>query len=221
MKKAIILFDLDGTLIDSTPAILASFRFACTEQGFASPQDKTIIQFIGHTLEDMFLGIGVQKEKVWDFIESYRKFYRANMEQGTKLLEHAREAIELAFSFAHLAVVTTKRADFSTKLLESFGVLHYFSVVIGIENVRNPKPSSEPILKALDSLYESKGQIPKQDCFMIGDTELDLQAAMNAGINGIGVLCGYGSEQSLQRFCMPIHHNTYLAVQALKSHLKA
>ena len=153
-KNAIILFDLDGTLIDSTPAIYTSFCEVYKERGLTPPSLDCVKQGIGHTLEDMFLAQGITKDKVNEYVQSYRIFYRAQMETGTTLLPNAKEAVVLGYEFAHLGVVTTKRGDFSAKLLESFGILRYFSTVIGIENVSNPKPHSEPIISALDSILD-------------------------------------------------------------------
>ena len=217
-KNAIILFDLDGTLIDSTPAIYFSFSQAYKEHRLQPPSLESVKQSIGHTLEDMFLAQGVPKDKVSEFIKSYRLAYRAQMEAGTTLLPNAKEAIILGYEFAHLGIVTTKRGDFSAKLLESFGVLHYFSVIVGIENVSNPKPHSEPIICALDSIREMrKCDIAMSSCFMVGDTILDLQAAKNAGITGVGVLCGYGDSKSLQQHTQNIHQDALAATKHIQA----
>ncbi|RDU52611.1 HAD family hydrolase [Helicobacter sp. MIT 00-7814] len=220
-KEAVILFDLDGTLIDSTPAIVESFLHAYKVHNAPPPKREGIIQSIGHTLNSMFAQNGVKSEEVESYVSAYRECYRARMEEGTTLLEGAREAILQAHSFATLGVVTTKRGDFSAKLLESFGVLEYFAIVLGIEQVEKPKPDSEPILKALEYIKASLGrEIARKNCFMVGDTILDLQAAKNAKINGIGVLCGYGSKQSLETFNTPLCKNALEAVAFVKNLVK-
>lgn len=217
-KKAIILFDLDGTLIDSTPAIYKSFCEAYKERGLQPPSLDSVKQGIGHTLEDMFLAQGVQKDKVDEFVKSYRAFYRSTMEAGTTLLPNAKEAVILGYKFAYLGVVTTKRGDFSAKLLESFGILKYFSTVVGIENVNNPKPHSEPITHALDCIQNiEQCKIQNSSCFMVGDTILDLQAAKNAGIIGVGVLCGYGDTQKLQQHSQIICQDSLAATKHIKA----
>lgn len=216
-KEAVILFDLDGTLIDSTPAIVESFLHAYKVHNATPPERSGVIQSIGHTLDSMFAQNGVKSEDLQSYVSAYRECYRARMEEGTTLLEGAREAILQAHSFATLGVVTTKRGDFSVKLLESFGVLKYFTIVLGIEQVEKPKPDSEPIVKALEGIEVSLGrEIAREKCFMIGDTILDLQAAKNARINGIGVLCGYGSKESLETFNAPLCKDTLEAVAFVK-----
>ena len=196
MKSAIILFDLDGTLIDSTKAIYASFCEAMEGFGYPKPSLDSLKATIGHTLEDMFLAHDVPKARVGEFVQSYRNAYHAKMEAGTTLLPNARDAIVLAASFADLGVVTTKRGDYSAELLCSLGMREYFSCVVGIESVRNPKPDSEPILKALE-YFPNAAHTHK---YMIGDTTLDLESAKRAGISAIGVLCGYGDKRAMSAY---------------------
>lgn len=211
-KDYIVLFDLDGTLIDSTQAIYASFCAAFRAINGSAPSFESMRQTIGHTLEDMFLSQGVRGDEVKQYVEQYRVAYRALMEQGTQLLPHAREAIERASEFATLGVVTTKRGDFSQILLEKLGVWGYFSGIVGIESVKYPKPHAEPILKALDML--ECGQ-DRSRIYMIGDTLLDIQAAKNAHIQAIGVLCGFGKMEQMQDTQVPLYANALEAVRAI------
>ena len=209
----IILFDLDGTLIDSTEAILESFHTAFRAHNAVSPSDEAIEALIGHPLDYMFAHLGVQVEKVWDFVASYKEHYRKISTQKTLLLPLAKETIELASTFATLGIVTTKTGRYSKILMEHFGVMHYFDVLVGREDVEEPKPSAEPILKAL-------AQLPKNDTevWMIGDTPMDLISAKNATVNSIGVLCGYGKKEMLQNYTDILCKNSYDAVQYLYSH---
>lgn len=210
-KDYIVLFDLDGTLVDSTPAIYHSFCAAFEAMGQKKPEKSRVVECIGHTLENMFLANGATKDNVNAFITHYRKHYRALMEEGTRLLEGAESAIKEAHSFAHLAVVTTKRGDFSRILLERFNVWKYFDGIVGIESVANPKPDSEPILAAIKQI--NMPHIEKNHIFMIGDTILDVLAAQNAHINAIAVLCGFGKEQDLAALNVPLCKNTQEAIR--------
>ncbi|MFY9083136.1 HAD hydrolase-like protein, partial [Aliarcobacter butzleri] len=97
----IILFDLDGTLIDSTDAIVSTFRFAFKEQGFDfRGSDKNIKDLIGYPLDIMFERLGVSKQKVWDYVDSYKNRYRVISVEQTTLLENAFEAVQLASKIA-------------------------------------------------------------------------------------------------------------------------
>ncbi len=148
----IILFDLDGTLIDSTEAILESFAVAFKTFDTPVPEDEIIKAEIGHPLDIMFATLGVEACKVDAHIQAYKMHYRKISCAKTVLLPEAREAVELASQHAVLGVVTTKTAKYSIELLEHMGLMSYFDVLVGREDVEYPKPHPEPILKALSKL---------------------------------------------------------------------
>lgn len=209
-KRAIILFDFDGTLIDSTAAIYASFCAALFDNGFALPSQQSVEACIGHTLHDMFAMHGVPPEMRERCVDEYRASYRAHMERGTALLPNAREAVAQASAFAFLGLVTTKRGDYSRVLLQRFGIAEHFACVVGIEDVASPKPAPEPILCALAKI--ARPEIAPERIFMVGDTALDLQAARVAGVRGLGVLCGFGREGDLRAFDVPLFADALEAV---------
>lgn len=187
-----ILFDLDGTLIDSTEAILESFHNSYRVYGRTIPDDEAIKALIGYPLDEMYRRLGVEEEMVWEFVDTYKMHYREISTQKTELLACSRAAIEEAAKFARLGVVTTKTGKYSRELLEHFGLMHHFEVLIGREDVENPKPHPEPIDKAIAFMA-----CTKEHCWMIGDTRLDVEAAKNAGIKCVAVTSGYDNEEQL------------------------
>jgi phosphoglycolate phosphatase len=207
-----ILFDLDGTLIDSTEAILESF--AVTYDAFDQdvPSDAAIKALIGHPLEDMFMQLGVKETFVDHYVMQYKDHYRTISVEKTYPLGKAKEAVELASSFAKLGVVTTKTGLYSKEILEGMGILDYFNVVIGREDVINAKPDPEPMLLAMEQLNADPATT-----FMIGDTHLDLLGAKNAKIKGIGVLSGYDDVTTLQTHTDMIEPTALDAVQRIKN----
>ena len=209
--KITILFDLDGTLIDSTEAILESFAEAYKTLNTPPPNEEQIIKLIGYPLDVMFRDLGVVENLVWDFVAGYKVHYRRISKQKTTLLPNAKEAILKAHSFATLGIVTTKTARYSKELLEHLELMKYFEVLIGREDVENPKPHQEPILKALEKL-NSKAQ----DSWMIGDTCLDIISAKNANVKSVAVRCGYGSEEQLKKCAKVIKNDSLEAVEFIK-----
>ncbi len=207
----VILFDLDGTLIDSTEAILESFYVACDRYAFKRPMKEDIKSLIGYPLDIMFSKVGVKKEKVWDFVASYKEHYRKISKEKTKMLPNSVEAIQEAYIFARLAVVTTKTARYSKELLEHFGVLSYFETLVGREDVKNPKPHPEPINLALDRM----GLEEKSSVYIIGDTKLDMESALKAGITPIAVLSGYDSKDTLTAYTDKVFKDSLEAVRFL------
>ena len=208
----IILFDLDGTLIDSTDAILESFHNSFDVYNTKHPSDNDIKALIGYPLDVMYKELGVEEEKVWDYVDTYKEYYRVVSTKKTYLLDNAKEAVLLANEFAELGIVTTKTGKYSQVLMEHFEIMDYFKVLIGREHVQNPKPHEEPILKALERF-----DIENKEVWMIGDTKLDLISAKNAGVNSIGVLSGYDNENTLEMFTNIIKNDALEAVKWLKS----
>ena len=206
----VILFDLDGTLIDSTEAILEGFRVTFEKFGKNYPGDKEVKKLIGLPLDIMFENLGV-KENVWDFVMTYKEHYRKISKQKTFLLPFAKESLKEASTFARLGIVTTKTGEYSKELLEHFGILNYFEVLIGREDVENPKPHPEPILKALHKMKASK-----EAAWMIGDTCLDMVSAKEAGINYVGVKFEYENEKNMKRCAEIVKSDVLKAVEYIK-----
>ena len=194
MQK-VILFDLDGTLIDSTEAILESFKRSFEYFGEKAPKEADILPQIGHPLFDMFVNLGVKRDVANKYVAKYKENYRRVHITKTVLLKGAKEAIELAYSSgAKLGVVTTKTGKYSIELLEHFKLMQYFSTLIGSEDVKNHKPHPEPINLALSRLNVTNSS----NVYMIGDTCMDMLAAKNAGIIGVGVEFKYTQLEELK-----------------------
>ncbi|WP_046994239.1 HAD family hydrolase [Aliarcobacter butzleri] len=211
----IILFDLDGTLIDSTDAIVSTFRFAFKEQGFDfRGSDKNIKDLIGYPLDIMFERLGVSKQKVWDYVDSYKNRYRVISVEQTTLLENAFEAVQFASKIARVSVVTTKTRMYTIPILDNFNITQYFEVITGRENVENPKPHPEPILKTLAQMNYDKN---KDEVYMIGDTKLDLICANEAKVNAIGVLCGYSDEEELLKYTNIVKKDALEAIKYIST----
>ena len=207
-----ILFDLDGTLIDSTEAILESFDVSFKTFNKKTPKEEEIKKLIGLPLDIMFEKLGINRDKVWDFVEAYKKHYRQISTQKTKLLPNAKEAVIEAKEFARLAIVTTKTARYSKELMEYFGLMDYFEVLIGRENVDNPKPHPEPILKALHLMNAHK-----ETSFMVGDTCLDMVSSKEAGVYGVGVIGDYTSIKELKECANIVKKDALEAVKFIKN----
>ncbi|ELY3460345.1 HAD family hydrolase [Campylobacter jejuni] len=202
-----ILFDLDGTLIDSTDAILNSFQGAFKALGLTSKNNEEIKNLIGYPLEQMFRMLYPDKVNLSkEFVLAYREIYAQIYLEQTTLLPKAKEALELGSEIADLGIVTTKGGKFTPILLDYLGVKKFFKTLITLEDVTNPKPSSEPIILALKRLNKTQ-----ENAYMIGDTILDIQAAISVNITPLALACGYGNENELKAYSM-VFLNAYEAV---------
>lgn len=211
--KEIILFDLDGTLIDSTDAIVETFYYTFKKMDFKfSGIKEDIVELIGYPLEIMYEKLGVPNHLINTFVDEYRMKYREISIAMTTLLKNAKEAIEFASLFARLGIVTTKTARYTIPLLKNMEIMSYFECVVGREDVENPKPHPEPILKAMSLMNVSN---TKFNIYMIGDTKLDLIAAKEANIFGVGVLCGHGKIEELSQYTNIIESDSLSAVKSI------
>lgn len=211
----ILLFDLDGTLIDSTEAIVDGFYTAFHSFNEPKPQEKDITELIGYTLEDIFSMLGVDESLVDAHVLAYKARYREISHQKTVLIPGAAQALEIASTFATLGVVTTKTSRYSKELLEHLGIMKHFKTLIGREDVKNVKPDPEPIEKALANLGKFDTSAKKL-IWMIGDTMMDIDAAKNAGVNHVGLLTGYGDKNVLKSSCNKVTADVLEAVRYIK-----
>lgn len=213
MKQTVILFDLDGTLIDSTDAIISTFYHSFEKKKFDfKGSEEDIKNLIGYPLDIMYEALGIPKEEAWDFVDVYKQRYREISLEMTLVLEDAIEALELASKHARLGIVTTKTTHYSIPLLENMGIMKYFECIIGRQEVINPKPHPEPVLKAMELMNVTTEEF---QIYMIGDTKLDLIAAKAAKITGVGVLCGYGKYGDLSQYTEHIEKNSLQAVKRI------
>lgn len=187
-----IMYDFDGTLIDSTEGIYEALCKAINKK-----LDINLCKSqIGLPLDKIMRNLGVNENEVEKVIKSYKNHYSTIYLEKTKLIDGAKESLALAKQYAKIGLVTTKTSEYSKNLLNHLGIFEYFDVIVGREDVVNPKPDKEPILKAI-----SLANIKKDEkCFMIGDTIYDLLAAKNAGIIGVGTIYEYQSKDELLRY---------------------
>ncbi len=211
-RAKIILFDLDGTIIDSTEAILESFEKAYAAFDKEVPSAESIKSLIGLPLEIMFVKLGVDESEKMEYAKAYKEHYKTIHTEKTLLLPRAEEAIVLAAEHGRLGIVTTKTSEYSRILLEHFDLMKYFDILIGREDVENPKPHPEPVERAMNALGYHYGKVT----YMIGDTPADMIAAEEADIASIGVLCGYTKKEELAKYADFIADDLYDAIKIIE-----
>ncbi len=176
MKIDTLLFDLDGTLINTNELIIASFLHTLEQYKPGKYTRQHAIEFIGPPLIDSFLK--VDAEKAEEMIQTYRAFNHEKHDELVEEYEGVYETIEQLHQKGYkLAVVTTKIKKTALMGLELTGLKKFFDVVIGLDDVTKAKPDPEPLEKALALLGSSK-----KNAMMIGDSEYDVLAGKNLGI---------------------------------------
>ncbi len=182
MSRPAIVFDLDGTLVDSLPDIVASFRHAFDEVGLEAPSEASVRSEVGLPLEAMYARFAPEAA-VPALAEAYRRHYPSHFADRSRpfpgvpaLLATLRER-----GYA-LAVATTKRTDMATRFVRAMGLEGALDVVQGTDGFPH-KPAPDVVLRALEALG-SEGR------WMVGDTTHDIGAGKAAGLRTFAVTWG-------------------------------
>ncbi|MBU1094153.1 MAG: HAD-IA family hydrolase [Firmicutes bacterium] len=189
-----ILFDLDGTLIESTEIILETFVLTF-KKFFPSIElsETELTNMLGHTLYTTFAFYSDSKEQVDEMVDYYRTVSNQKIEEGLKAYPGAAETMAyLKKKGCIVGVVTSKMRHVATYHLELTGLLQYVDGLIGYEDSEAHKPNPEPLLKALN-LFGAK---PKSTIY-IGDHENDMVAAKKAGISACAVTYSHRLKEML------------------------
>lgn len=181
MKINTLLFDLDGTLINTNELIIESFLHTLHSYYPNEYKREDVLPFIGPTLYDTFNSIN--PEKTEEMVKVYRKF---NHEQHDVLVTEYETVFETVQALKEhgfkLGIVTTKIRDTVNMGLKLTKLDQFFDVVVTLDDVENAKPHPEPVLKALAQL-DSK----PEEAIMVGDNHHDVEAGKNAGTKTAGV----------------------------------
>jgi pyrophosphatase PpaX len=176
-----VLFDLDGTLIDTNELIVSSYLHTLDQYLPGQFKRQDVLPFMGPTLRDVFEGI--DSTRADEMIRTYREYNLSNHDRLVTEFEGVNQTIRsLSENGYKLAVVTTKLADTAKMGLKLTGLEEYFPVLIALDHVEKAKPDPEPIYKALDQL----GSKP-ESAMMVGDNHHDVLAGKNAGTKTAGV----------------------------------
>ncbi len=189
-----IIFDLDGTLINSFSAIYESFNYTMRGLGLPEYSYEDVLKTIGLPLEDVMgniHGVDDPAYAVSMFRSNYEKIYL----DKTTLLEGVSQVVEKLYNDGYLmAVSTNKLGKYSRSILEHLGIGKYFEHVVGIGDGLKSKPYPDTIEKILSEL-----KLQKEEVVYVGDSIVDAQTAANAGVSFIGVATGPVSFSELSR----------------------
>jgi phosphoglycolate phosphatase len=186
----LIIFDLDGTLIDSAADLAISMN-ATREHVRLPPLDPEVIySFVGNgasVLVRRALGPDAPEELVSDALKFFLAFYRKHALQNTRLYDGVDEVVRQAAAAGHkLSVLTNKPKKISFDILHGLDMTSFFSHVYGGDSFPAKKP--DPIgIKTLMSDTEHR----PEDTLMVGDSSVDIETARNAGVRSCGVLWGF------------------------------
>lgn len=190
-----ILFDLDGTLIDSGEGITNSVAYALKKYGITVSDKTQLYQFIGPPLHESFQKFyGFSEEESKRAVEIYREYYCSKGIFENYIYEGIETLLKrLVKAKKVLLVATSKPEVFARQILEYLKLADYFSGIYGANLDGSRTKKAEVISYAL--MRQNVTDVSK--AVMVGDREHDILGAKKAGIDGIGVLFGYGNYEEL------------------------
>lgn len=189
-----LLFDFDGTLLDTNELIIQTFLSVLGEHYPGRFGREDALHFIGPSLEQTFTMI--DPERVEELTVQYRTLNRAMHDELVEEYDGVAETLRLLKAQGlKMAIVSTKRSETIRHGLNLMGVGDVFDVLVGLDHVSNPKPDPEPLHLALKQLGASH-----DEALMIGDNSHDIEGGKNAGVRTAGVAWTAKGEDFLASF---------------------
>lgn len=190
MGFSAVLFDLDGTLVDSVSLILESFRHALKQMGI-SAQEKEILATIGLPLKEVCLRFAGDRQE--EMFKCYVEFQDAIHDDYVKEYAGTTALFGLLKEKGYkIGIVTSKRRAIAIRGLSVVGLEGFIEVIVAFEDTMSHKPDPEPVRKALGVL----GASPTKTLF-VGDSPFDIRCGKNAGVYTAGVTWGVSTEEQL------------------------
>ena len=200
-KYELIVFDLDGTLIDTSPGIFNSVRHAEKEMGFTPISNEQLRMFVGPPPIEMYMKMyGVESVIAAEATKKHREYGRTKaifeavvypgIEDVLKYLKHKNYK---------LAVATLKSQKIAEMVLENYGLHVYFDVIVGMDE-------KESFTKCMTIQIAKEKLNIEGNVLMIGDSEYDYIGANEAGVDFLGVLYGFGFDNKIQ-YPFPVIEN--------------
>ncbi|MEG1835214.1 MAG: HAD family hydrolase [Oscillospiraceae bacterium] len=197
MNKKAIIFDLDGTLLNTLDDLRDSTNFALLKSGFKKRTNDEIRCFVGNGILKLVERAMPQNSSKQETIQCYNDFcehYKKNMENKTAPYDGIIEMLKSLYEAGYKMAIVTNKADFAAQQLctKLFG--NYIKTIVGSVDERPNKPAPDGVYYAMEQM-----KVTKEETIFIGDSEVDIETANNAGIDSIGVLWGFRNSDDLAK----------------------
>jgi 2-phosphoglycolate phosphatase len=188
----LILFDLDGTLVDSQEAIISDMNLALRKVGLPEKSTEEIASYIGTGVDDLVRkSLGPAREdwleKTRTIFEDYRRIHPNKL----RLYPGVRDVLE-HFKDKKKTIITNGKREFALLALQRTNIDGYFEHVIGGDDVKCMKPSACPL-----DIAVNKFNVDKAKSFVVGDMDIDILAGKKAGITTCAVTYGIGKKEDI------------------------
>ncbi len=190
MKKTqALLFDVDGTLLDTKKFILQATEHALSIHGYPVPEQSTIAKLVGKPLPEFYkILTGVEDQSPLQ--KSHRDFQLANLHLSVPFANTVKTLNVLHNRGYKMAVATSRSKITALEILQQAGLNEFFEIIVSAEDAAEQKPHPAPLLHALEKL-----NIAPNLAAMIGDSDVDVEAGKNAGTATVRVTYGFHTER--------------------------
>ncbi|QGN32197.1 HAD hydrolase-like protein [Microlunatus sp. Gsoil 973] len=190
--RPVVLFDVDGTILDSAPGIIASLQAAMADVGVEPADDEQLRSDLGPPPAIMFGQVGVPEKLINEAVRSYRRHYARSGMQNARVYDGVTDALTTLQREYRLATATMKLIETATVFLDHHGIRDHFEMVGGAcDGVFDKSAIIAATRTALDGADAA-------DMIMIGDRHSDITGGRVNGLRTIAVTWGYGSRAELE-----------------------
>lgn len=180
MKKKYVIFDFDGTVLDSNQFIIDSWQALFMHYTGKKSDEVAIVKTFGEILRDSVIQFFPDADPD-EGVELYRKWQVANVSGALRMFDGIAELLEGLKQRGHvMAVVTSRKKETTHQYIDELGIRKYFDLILTCDDIEAHKPDPAPLLCALDELGADR-----DDAIMIGDTKYDIGCCRNAGVDSV------------------------------------
>ncbi len=191
---SLLIFDLDGTLVDTLDDIAASVNHTLAHLGRNPISRDAVRQFVGDGIEALMArSLGGRTDSFSEAVTLYKEHQRRNLVVRSTVYPAVKETLE-HFRALPLAVISNKTTEFVVPLIERLGIARYFKMVIGADCGLPLKPAPDAVRHIM-----AEFRTPKERTAIVGDGTTDVRAGKAAGVITCSVTYGFRSEEELRK----------------------